>query len=173
MSNQNLNYNNFIYDNHVSKFQYLPYLYNINKEYIDEFNKNILKIKFGYYEIEENQNNYNYDEKRYIDDNDIKKQYDARYFKNILLYKNLTLELNNMINYYKNSEDFESEKIYEGYLYKIQNQISVENNRIKNIIDKFKNKKKKKTKKSFHFNSMVILIFILFSIFIFVYNFNF
>ena len=45
MSNQNLSYYNFVYDNDVAKFQYLPYLYNINPEYIDEFNKNILKIK--------------------------------------------------------------------------------------------------------------------------------
>ena len=173
MSNQNLSYYNFVYDNDVAKFQYLPYLYNINPEYIDEFNKNILKIKFGYYEIEENQNNYNIDQKRYFDSQDIKKQYDIRYSKNIKLYKNLTLELNNMINYYKNNNDFESEKIFEGYLYKIQNEISSENNRIKKIIDKFKNKKNKKQKKLFHFNSIIIIIFILFSIFIFVYNINF
>tara|TARA_Y200000002_G_C22610611_1_gene633634 strand:+ start:464 stop:979 length:516 start_codon:yes stop_codon:yes gene_type:complete len=169
----NLNYYNFIYDKDVLKFQYLPYLYNINQEYIDEFNKNILKIKFGYYEIEENQNNYNIDQKRYFDNRDIKKQYDTRYSKNIKLYKNLTLELSNMINYYKSNNDFESEKIYEGYLYKIQNQISSENVRIKKIIDKLKNNKKKILKKSFDFNTLIILTFILFSIFIFVYNFNF
>lgn len=131
----NLNYYNFIYDKDVLKFQYLPYLYNINQEYIDEFNKNILKIKFGYYEIEENQNNYNIDQKRYFDNRDIKKQYDTRYSKNIKLYKNLTLELNNMINYYKSINDFESEKIYEGYLYKIQNEIFEENSRLYNIIN--------------------------------------
>ena len=132
-----------------------------------------MKIKFGYYEIEENQNNYNIDQKRYFDNRDIKKQYDTRYSKNIKLYKNLTLELSNMINYYKSNNDFESEKIYEGYLYKIQNQISSENVRIKKIIDKLKNNKKKILKKSFDFNTLIILTFILFSIFIFVYNFNF
>lgn len=172
MSNQNLSYYNFVYDNDVAKFQYLPYLYNINPEYIDEFNKNILKIKFGYYEIEENQNNYNIDQKRYFDNQDIKNQYDIRYSKNIKLYKNLTLELGNMINYYKSINDFESEKIYEGYLYKIQNQINVENIRIKNIINKLINQEKKVVKKLFHFNTLIIIIFILFSIFIFIYNFN-
>ena len=31
------------YDKDVKQFQYLPYLYNINRNYIDEFNKIILK----------------------------------------------------------------------------------------------------------------------------------
>ena len=41
---QNLKYYDFTYDNDVSKFQYLPYLYNITKEYVDEFNKNIFLV---------------------------------------------------------------------------------------------------------------------------------
>ena len=41
MNGQNLTYYDFTYDNEVAKFQYLPYLFNITKEYVDEFNKNI------------------------------------------------------------------------------------------------------------------------------------
>lgn len=169
---QKLNYYDFTYDNDVSKFQYLPYLYNITKEYIDEFNKNILKPKFGFYQTEENPNNYYEDKKRYINDDDIKKLYDARYLKNSILYENLTLEIYNMISYYNTSNDFESQKIYEGYLYKIQNQIRAENKRIRELINKLKIKKPEKLeKKSISFNTLIIILFITFSIFIFVFNY--
>jgi len=173
MSSQNLSYYNFSYDNDVSKFQYLPYLYNITKEYIDEFNKNILKPKFGFYQTEENPNNYYDDKKRYINDNDIKKIYDERYLKNSILYENLSLEIYNMITYYNNGNDFESQKMYEGYLYKVQNQIRAENKRIKELINKLKIKKTTKVlkKKSMSFNTLIIILFITFSIFIFVYNY--
>lgn len=169
---QKLNYYDFTYDNDVSKFQYLPYLYNITKEYVDEFNKNILKPKFGFYQTEENPNNYYEDKKRYINDDDIKKLYDERYLKNSILYENLTLEIYNMISYYNTNNDFESQKIYEGYLYKVQNQIRAENKRIRELINKLKIKKPEKLeKKSISFNTLIIILFITFSIFIFVFNY--
>ena len=169
---QNLKYYDFTYDNDVSKFQYLPYLYNITKEYVDEFNKNILKPKFGFYQTEENTNNYSEDKKRYINDDDIKKLYDDRYLKNSILYENLSLEIYNMISYYNSNNDFESQKIYEGYLYKVQNQIRAENKRIRELINKLKIKKPKRLeKKSVSFNTLIIILFITFSIFIFVYNY--
>ena len=169
---QKLNYYDFTYDNDVSKFQYLPYLYNITKEYVDEFNKNILKPKFGFYQTEENPNNYYEDKKRYINDDDIKKLYDARYLKNSILYENLTLEIYNMISYYNTNNDFESQKIYEGYLYKVQNQIRAENKRIKELINRLKIKKPERLeKKSISFNTLIIILFITFSIFIFVFNY--
>jgi len=173
MSGQKLSYYNFSYDNDVAKFQYLPYLYNITKEYIDEFNKNILKPKFGFYQTEENPNNYYDDKKRYINDEDIKKIYDERYLKNSILYENLSLEIYNMITYYNNGNNFESQKMYEGYLYKVQNQIRAENKRIKELINKLKVKKTTKVlkKKSINFNTLIIILFITFSIFIFVYNY--
>ena len=169
---QNLKYYDFTYDNDVSKFQYLPYLYNITKEYVDEFNKNILKPKFGFYQTEENPNNYYDDKKRYINDDDIKKLYDERYLKNSILYENLSLEIYNMISYYNSNNDFESQKIYEGYLYKVQNQIRAENKRIRELINKLKIKKPKRLeKKSISFNTLIIILFITFSIFIFVFNY--
>lgn len=169
---QNLKYYDFTYDNDVSKFQYLPYLYNITKEYVDEFNKNILKPKFGFYQTEENTNNYSEDKKRYINDDDIKKLYDDRYLKNSILYENLSLEIYNMISYYNSNNDFESQKIYEGYLYKVQNQIRAENKRIRELINKLKIKKPKRLeKKSISFNTLIIILFITFSIFIFVFNY--
>lgn len=169
---QNLNYYDFMYDNDVSKFQYLPYLYNITKEYVDEFNKNILKSKFGFYQTEENPNNYYEDKKRYINDDDIKKLYDARYLKNSILYENLTLEIYNMISYYNTNNDFESQKIYEGYLYKVQNQIRAENKRIRELINRLKIKKPERLeKKSISFNTLIIILFITFSIFIFLFNY--
>jgi hypothetical protein len=172
MSNQNLSYYNFTYDNEVGKFQYLPYLYNITKEYIDEFNKNILKHKFGFYQTEENPNNYIDEKKRYINDDEIKKLYDERYLKNSILYENLSLEIYNMITYYNKNNDFESQKLYEGYLYKVQNQIRAENKRIRELINKLKIKKPERLeKKSISFNTLIIILFITFSIFIFVYNY--
>jgi hypothetical protein len=172
MNNQNLDYYNFTYDNEVTKYHYLPYLYNISKEYVDEFNKNILKPKFGFYQTEENKNNYLEDKKRYINDSDIKKLYDERYLKNSILYENLSLEIYNMITYYNNNNDFESQHLYEGYLYKIQNQIFAENKRIRDIINKLKIKKPKELqKKTVSFNTLIVILFVVFGIFIFIYNY--
>ena len=172
MSSKNLKYYNFTYDNDVYKFQYLPYLYNITKEYVDEFNKNILKPKFGFYQTEENPYNYYEDKKRYIDDDNIKKLYDARYLKNSILYENLSLEIYNMISYYNTNNDFESQKLYEGYLYKVQNQIRGENKRIRELVNKLKIKKPKRIdKKIISFNTLIIILFITFSIFLYVYNY--
>ena len=77
-----------------------------------------------------------------------------------------------MISYYNSNNDFESQKIYEGYLYKVQNQIRAENKRIRELINKLKIKKPKRLeKKSISFNTLIIILFITFSIFIFVFNY--
>lgn len=173
MDDQKLIFYNFNYDNDVSQFQYLPYLYNISKELVDEFNKNILKNKFGYHQTTEHPNNYIEGEGRYINDSDIIKLYNERYLNNSILYENLSLELANMVKYYNEFNDFESQTLYEGYLSKVQNQIHNENKRIREIIRKLKNNKSKKVeKKSMHFNILFIILFVVFAIFIFIYNYQ-
>jgi len=54
-----------------------------------------------------------------------------RYNKNNNLYNNLSREINVMINYHK--DNFDKKVEYEGYLYKIQNEIYEENIRLYNI----------------------------------------
>ena len=93
-------YHDLKYDSNVKQFQYLPYLYNITPEYIDEFNKNILKNKFGYYIDENNPKNYLQDKNRYINDNDRMLNYRRKYNENDILYETLTAEFYNMILYY-------------------------------------------------------------------------
>jgi hypothetical protein len=56
-----------------------------------------------------------------------------RYNKNNNLLINLQKEFNIMIDFYK--DDFIKKVEYEGYLYKIQNEIFEENNRLYNIIN--------------------------------------
>ena len=56
-----------------------------------------------------------------------------RYNKNNNLLNNLSREINNMINFYK--DDFDKKVEYEGYLYKIQNEIYEDNIRLYNIIN--------------------------------------
>ena len=56
-----------------------------------------------------------------------------KYNKNNDLLVNLQKEFNIMIDFYK--DDFDKKVEYEGYLYKIQNEIFEENSRLYNIIN--------------------------------------
>ena len=88
------------------------------------------------------------------------------------MYENLSLEIYNMITYYNTNGDSESQRLYEGYLYKVQNQIRAENKRIRELINKLRVKNPNKLeKKSVSFNTLIIMLFITFSIFIFVFNY--
>ena len=77
------------YEKEIKKFQYLPYLDYVSREYVDQFNRNILRKNFGYYEDENNPNNYLEEENRYINDRDRFIAYRNRYTENDILYEKI------------------------------------------------------------------------------------
>ena len=117
----------------MKNYYYIPYLYNISESLIDEFNLHLDRKRNGYYSDEEYPNNYIVEEKRYMNINDFILLKRDRYNKNNNLLINLQKEFNIMIDFYK--DDFIKKVEYEGYLYKIQNEIFEENNRLYNIIN--------------------------------------
>jgi hypothetical protein len=117
----------------MKHYYYIPYLKNISEDLIDEFNLLLDRKLNGYYSDEEYPNNYIVDEKRYMDKNDLINLKRERYNKNNNLLNNLSKELNVMIDYHK--DNFDKKVEYQGYLYKIQNEIYEENIRLYNIIN--------------------------------------
>ena len=117
----------------MKHYHYIPYLKNISEDLIDEFNLLLDRKLNGYYSDEEYPNNYIVDEKRYMDKNDLINLKRERYNKNNNLLNNLSKELNVMIDYHK--DNFDKKVEYQGYLYKIQNEIYEENIRLYNIIN--------------------------------------
>jgi hypothetical protein len=117
----------------MKNYYYIPYLYNISENLIDEFNLLLDRKMNGYYSDEEYPNNYIVEEKRYMNINDLILLKRERYNKNNDLLVNLQKEFNIMIDFYK--DDFDKKVEYEGYLYKIQNEIFEENSRLYNIIN--------------------------------------
>ena len=167
-----MSYYEFKYDENVTQFQYLPYLEGINNEYIDEFNKNILKPKFGYYQDQNNPNNYLIDKNKYINNSDKENNYRNTYILNNNLYNNLSNELIKMINYNDNNIIYDDQKrMYQGYLLKIQTQIYNENKRISQILDQFLSNKSDKIKNKININILLFILFFLFIIFIFLFNY--
>lgn len=168
------------YDKDVKQFQYLPYLYNINRNFIDEFNKIILKKKSGYFIDENNPNNYIKDSNRYINDSDRMLSYRKRYTDNDILYENLSVELNNMIIYYNGLKDYNNQRIYDGYLYKVQSHIYNENKRILNIINEIDEILSKNQHgiidlrtKIININYLLLILLVIFIIYICVYNYTY
>jgi|TARA_B100001093_G_scaffold478324_1_gene506401 hypothetical protein len=117
----------------MKNYYYIPYLYNISESLIDEFNLHLDRKRNDYYSDEEYPNNYIVEEKRYMNKNDLINLKRERYNKNNNLLNNLSREINNMINFYK--DDFDKKVEYQGYLYKIQNEIYEDNIRLYNIIN--------------------------------------
>lgn len=117
----------------MKNYYYIPYLYNISESLIDEFNLHLDRKRNDYYSDEEYPNNYIVEEKRYMNKYDLINLKRERYNKNNNLLNNLSREINNMINFYK--DDFDKKVEYQGYLYKIQNEIYEDNIRLYNIIN--------------------------------------
>ena len=138
----------------MKNYYYIPYLYNISESLIDEFNLHLDRKRNGYYSDEEYPNNYIVEEKRYMNKNDFINLKRERYNKNNNLFNNLSNEINNMIDYYK--DDFNKKVEYQGYLYKIQNEIYEDNIRLYNIIN---NEKYSSENKYYSIKYLILLLF--------------
>ena len=122
-----MQYPDVVTDKNTLEYQYLPYLENINKDYINQFNLVILKRRKGYYEDQINTSNYDNENNRYINQNDINQILRSRYYDNDLLYDQLSFQLITMIDYYRSVLDFKNAELYDGYLYKVTNTLKNEN----------------------------------------------
>ena len=122
-----MQYPDVVTDKNILEYQYLPYLENINKDYINQFNLIILKRRKGYYEDQINTSNYDNENNRYINQNDINQILRSRYYDNDLLYDQLSFQLITMIDYYRSVLDFKNAELYDGYLYKVTNTLKNEN----------------------------------------------
>lgn len=154
-------------DSNIKEYQYLPYLEGMNPELIDEYNKFILKRRFGYYQDENNPNQYFIEENRQINDNDIIKNFN----------KQLN-ELNNLINlisydfavananasYYKRPE-------YEIYKKIVIDNLNEENIRLNKIINNFQSLKLQYNYKKYKVIHLILVIIILFYIMILSFNY--
>ena len=89
------------YDKYATSSQYVPYLNNINEEYITLFNKNILMKKFQYHKDQKNPNNFITNQNRYINDDDRTIYYKKELDDVVLLYDRISSEFKNAISKYK------------------------------------------------------------------------
>lgn len=89
------------YDKYATRSQYVPYLNNINEEYITLFNKNILMKKFQYHKDQKNPNNFITSQNRYINDDDRTIYYKKELDDVVLLYDRISSEFKNAISKYK------------------------------------------------------------------------
>lgn len=165
-----MQYPDIITDKNIVEYQYLPYLENINKDYIDQFNLVILKRKKGYYEDQINKNNYNNEYNRYINRNDIIQILRNRYNDNDLLYDQLSFQLITMIDYYKSILDFKNAELYDGYLYKVTNTLKNENEYLFKLIQI--NESNNNNEESNAINIYHIIYLLILIIFIYIYFFT-
>ena len=146
----------------MKHYYYIPYLNNISETLIDEFNLLLDRKRNEYYSDEEYPNNYIIEEKRYTNKNDLINLKRDRYNKNNDLLNNLSKEFNVMIDFHK--DNFDKKVEYEGYLYKIQNEIYEENIRLYDII----NNEKYSYENKYYSIKYIILILLFFVIINFV-----
>ena len=163
-----MEYADILTDKNVLELEYLPYLDNINRDYVDEFDLILLRNKKGYYDDEINYNNYILDEKRYINEDDIKNILKARYSANDILYDKLTLQLNLMKDYYTSVLDFKNADMYKGYEYKVGVTIKNENKRLMDYINLYESTDTNTYK---NVNIYYLIYLLVFLIFYFVYFF--
>ena len=128
---ENYEFSDIRLDSDIKRYHYLPYLDFINKDLVDEYNKFILKRRFGYYQDQNNPNTFFEKEDRLINDNDRYENY-KKEFENINnLLNNIYYEFN--IAYEK--IDFYDRPTYRSYKKMIIDNLNRESLRLNKIID--------------------------------------
>lgn len=122
------------YDKDVKRSQYIPYLSDINEEYITLFNKNILMNRFGYYKDQKNPNNFIASQNRYINDDDRTKYYKKELDDVKLLYDRIGKEFTNAINSYSSRlNEYENNLKLQIKNIKLSNKLDLTYNEMNNI----------------------------------------
>jgi len=154
-------------DSNIKIYHYLPYLDYINKSLVDEYNKFILKRRFGYYQDINNPNIFLEKRNRYINDQDMLNN-----------YKNNFEEINNLINslYYEFDIAYEKVNYYkrkEYSLYKkmVISNLNQESIRLNNIIEMLDNYKVDNRSKKYKIIHLISIVFTLFVIMLLSFNY--
>ena len=164
---ENYSFSDIRLDSNIKRYHYLPYLDNISLELVDEYNKFILKRRFGYYQDMNNPNIYLDNKKRFLNDNDILSNYKSEFDK-----------INNLINnlYYYFDIAYEEVDYYKKPTYSIYKKIVIDNLnqesiRLNIIIENLHSYEVKNRSKKYNLYYIFIIIFILFYIMILSFNY--
>ena len=164
---ENYSFSDIRLDSNIKRYHYLPYLDNISAELVDEYNKFILKRRFGYYQDMNNPNIYFNKDKRLINDNDMlvnhKKEFDKinDLINNLYYYFDIAYK---EVDYYKRP-------IYSTYKKIVIDNLNQESIRLNSIIDKLNSYKVDNRKKKYNLYYLFIIIILLFYIMILSFNY--
>lgn len=155
---ENYDFSDIRLDSNIKRYHYLPYLDYINKNLVDEYNKFILKRRFGYYQDQNNPNTYIIDEKRTINDNDRYENY-KKDFENI---NNLLNSIYYEFNIAYEKVDFYDRLTYRSYKKMVIDNLNRESLRLNKIIDDLYEYKVDNRVKIYKFKHLVTIILTLF-----------
>lgn len=162
-----VSYEEIVLDNNIKKYQYLPYLDYIDENIVDNYNKFILKRRFGFYNDQNNPNIYISNEKRTINDFEIISNLEKQYEELIIFLQELTNNFNNAL--YK--VDYFDRNIYYTYKSICETNLNAEISRMYNLIASFDVYKQDKVeKKKYNIKYLFIIMFSLYFIFLIFYN---
>ena len=129
---ENHDFSDIRLDSNIKLYHYLPYLDGMDPELIDEYNKFILKRRFGFYQDQNSPNIYINDEKRLINDIDILDNYKTQF-----------TELTEFINkiYYEfdiayAEADYYQRPVYNTYKKMVLDNLNQESIRLNQIIER-------------------------------------
>ena len=159
-----ISYEQIKLDNEVKRYQYLPYLNYLDVDLVDNYNKFILKRRFGYYEDQNNPNNFK----------------DGSLINNSKIIENLINEYSNLVNFsYKLNNNF-NDAIYKSdyydrdiyFTYKsiCETNLYFEINRLYSVILRFQKYNYKIKSKKFTITHLFFIMFILYFVFLLFYN---
>ena len=161
-----ISYEEILLDNDVKKYQYLPYLDYLDENIVDEYNKFILKRRFGYYRDKNNPNIFKVDYNRLI--NDYEKIENLRNDYNNLV--DLATRLSSNFNDSLNKIDYYNRDIYYTYKSICETNLNSEISRLYEIVLRFQNYKPKNIVKKYNIKHLFIIMFVLYFIFLILYN---
>ena len=150
-----ISYEEIKLDNNIKRYQYLPYLNYINENLVDEYNKFILKRRFGYYQDE----NLNVNLEQKIDN--IQNTY--------IELINLKIQIINNFNNLKNKIDNSKIEIYDTYKLICETNLNYEIERLNNILSRFYDSRTISIKKNFNLRKLFLIMFSLYFIFLLFY----
>ena len=161
-----VSYEEIVLDNNIKIYQYLPYLDYLDENLVDEYNKFILKRRFGFYNDQNNPNQYNGEEKRPI--NDVEKITNINKYYDELV--DLSTKLNN--NFYDAipKVDYLDRNPYFIYQNICSTNLNAEITRLYEIIATYVDLKEDTIEKKYNIKYLFIIVFVIYFIFLLFYN---
>lgn len=161
-----VSYEEIVLDNNVKRNQYLPYLNYLDENIVDEYNKFILKRRFGFYRDQNNPNIFKGDFNRLINDSEKIENLKKEYNNLVEFSSKLSLNFDDAI--YK--IDYYNRNAYYTYKYICEINLNAEINRLYNILGRFQSYKMDSIKKKYTIKHLFIIMFLIYFIFLLFYN---